>query len=219
MNNVRLIGIVDDHTMFRKGLAALINLFPGYQVIFDAAGGSECLALLKKGLVPQVLLMDIAMPKPDGYEVTAWIKKNLPDIAVLALSTMDNELSIIRMIKSGARGYILKDSDTEELKTAFNEVLALGFYYNDQVSRKIIKSLHDFPVDEEAPGPLLGLTERELQFLKHSCSEKTYSEIAKEMYVSERTIDGYRDALFRKLSIGSRVGLVLFALRNGIAQL
>jgi DNA-binding NarL/FixJ family response regulator len=216
MNNTRHIAIVDDHTMFRKGLAALINLFPGYQVLFDAGGGVECIRQLQTGATPDILLMDIVMPEMDGYTATTWVRDNLPDIRVLALSTMDAETAIIRMIRSGAKGYILKDADPAELKKAFDEVLSLGYYYNDLISRKIIRSVHLFADERQgdAPGRL---SDRELTFLQLACSEKTYGEIAREMFVSERTVDGYRDALFRKLNISSRVGLVLYAIRNGIA--
>jgi DNA-binding NarL/FixJ family response regulator len=219
MNEKCLIAIVDDNTMFRKGLAALINLFPRHQVLFDAGGGNECMAKLKAGCIPHIILMDIGMPQPDGYKVTAWIKDHYPEIRVLALSTMDSESAIIQMIKSGARGYVLKDSDPEDLKTSFDDVLALGYYYNEVVSRKIIKSVHLLAKDDPSPASVLRLTEREIQFLKLACSEKTYTEIAKEMFVSERTVDGYRDALFKKLTISSRVGLVLYALRNNITRL
>lgn len=219
MNEVCRIAIVDDNTMFRKGLAALINLFPHHQVIFDAAGGKQCMDQLAAGNIPHIILMDIGMPKPDGYEVTAWIKDHYPDIRVLALSTMDSEAAIIGMIKSGARGYVLKDSDPDELRTSFKEVLALGYYYNDVVSRTIARSAQLLADNFRGATTTPRLTERELQFLRLACSEKTYLEIAKEMFVSERTVDGYRDALFRKLDISSRVGLVLYALRNKIAEL
>ena len=219
MNNVRQIAIIDDHTMFRKGLTALINLFSGYQVLFEAGSGAECIVHLQKGLIPDILLMDIAMPGMDGYTATAWVRDNHPELRVLALSTMDAETAIIRMIKSGARGYILKDADPGELKLAFDEVLSLGYYYNDLVSRTIIQSVHRSAADNDAGGVLVRLSERERTFLQLICSDKTYAEIAREMFVSDRTVDGYRDALFRKLDIGSRVGLVLYAIRNGIVMI
>jgi DNA-binding NarL/FixJ family response regulator len=216
MNKVRQVAIVDDHTMFRKGLAALINLFPLHEVLFDAGGGEECIQLLRGGPTPDIILMDIAMPGMDGYATTAWIRDNLPDIRVLALSTMDAETAIIRMIRSGARGYVLKDADPDELRKAFDEVLGLGYYYNDHVSRKIVQSVHLLAGDRRAETPG-HLSERETAFLQLVCSEKTYAEIAGEMFVSARTVDGYRDSLFRKLNVTSRVGLVLYATRNGIA--
>src|SRR5258708_2903510 len=144
MNQIRTIAIVDDHLMFRKGLAALINLFPGYQVLFDAGSGEECIRRLQElsGLQPDILLMDIVMPGMEGYAATAWVRDNYPDIRVLALSTMEAETAIIGMIRSGAKGYVLKDADPAELKKAFDEVMSLGYYYNDLVSRKLVQSVH-----------------------------------------------------------------------------
>jgi DNA-binding NarL/FixJ family response regulator len=218
MNKIRQIAIVDDHMMFRKGLAALVNLFPGYRVLWDAGDGAECIQQLEAGGVPDILLMDIAMPGMDGYAVTAWVRDHLPGIRVLALSTMDGETAIIRMIRSGARGYVLKDANPDELKKAFDDLLGLGYYYNDLVSRKIIQSVHLFAEDERNIDAGDRLSDRETLFLQLICSERTYADIAREMFVSERTVDGYRDGLFRKLHIGSRVGLVLYAIRNGIVK-
>ena len=218
MNEIRQIAIVDDHMMFRKGLAALVNLFPGYKVLWDAGDGAECIRQLEAGAVPDILLIDIAMPGMDGYAVTAWVRDHLPGIRVLALSTMDGETAIIRMIRSGARGYVLKDANPDELKKAFDDLLGLGYYYNDLVSRKIIQSVHLFAEDERHIDGGDRLSDRETLFLQLICSERTYYDIAREMFVSERTVDGYRDGLFRKLHIGSRVGLVLYAIRNGIVK-
>lgn len=218
MNDTRYIAIVDDHTMFRKGLMALVNLFPGYQVLFDAVSGEECIRKLQEGAAPHILLLDIAMPVMDGYAVAGWVRDHYPETRILALSTMDAETAIIRMIKNGAKGYVLKDADPTELKLAFDEVLSLGYYYNDLVSRKIVRSVNLLADEKSDIGSMARLSDRELAFLRLACSEKTYQEIAGEMFVSERTVDGYRDALFRKLNVCTRVGLVLYAIRNGIVQ-
>lgn len=210
------IGIVDDNAMFRKGLAALITLFPGCEVLFDAKDGEDCIRRLTEDQVPDILLMDIAMPGMDGYAATAWVRDHFPLIRVLALSTMDAETAIIRMIRCGARGYLLKDADPAELKKAFSEVMSLGYYSNELISRTAAQAIQLSP-DGELPGPRL--TDREVNFLQLVCSEKTYAQIASEMFVSERTVDGYRDSLFRKLNATSRVGLVLYALRNRIVRL
>jgi DNA-binding NarL/FixJ family response regulator len=212
MNDVKKIAIVDDHTMFRRGLCSLINLFPGYTVVLDAANGNDFIRQLDPGMLPDILLLDIAMPEMDGFALATWLKNNHPTIRVLALSTMDSDIAIIRMIKAGARGYLLKDAEPSELRRAFDDVLSLGYYYNDLVSRKLLLS-------SGADVQLERLTDREQTFLKLACSEKTYYEIAKEMFVSERTVDGYRDALFKKLQVTSRVGLVLYAVKNGLIQL
>jgi len=219
MSNIKYIAIVDDHTMFRKGLAALINLFPNYSVLFDAANGQDFIKQLKPRHVPDILLLDIAMPEMDGYATASWVRANHPEIKILALSTMDAETAIIKMIKNGAKGYVLKDAEPAELKQAFDEVLSRGYFYNDLISRKIIQSVNQLTDDKNNLATFARLSERELAFMQLACSEKTYADIAKEMFVSERTVDGYREALFKKLEITSRVGLVMYAIKNGIVKL
>lgn len=218
-NETRHIAIVDDHTMFRKGLISLINLFPGYKVLLDAANGQDFIKQLQSHKVPDILLLDIAMPEMDGYATAGWVKMHHPEIKILALSTMDAETAIIKMIKNGAKGYVLKDAEPAELKRAFDEVMSLGYFYNEQVSRKIIQSINQLAEQHGEFATFAKLSERELSFLRLACSEKTYAEIGKEMFVSERTIDGYRDSLFKKLNITTRVGLVLFAIKNGIVKI
>jgi DNA-binding NarL/FixJ family response regulator len=218
-NNIRNVALVDDHTMFRKGLSSLINLFPGYKVSFDAANGQDFINQLDTQNLPEIVLLDIAMPEMDGFTTANWIRSNHPQIKILALSTMDAESSIIKMIKNGAKGYVLKDAEPAELKRAFDSVLSIGYYYNDFISRKILQSVNQLTEDDNPINTFARLTEKELNFLKLACSEKTYGDIAREMFLSERTIDGYRDALFRKLNVTSRVGLVIYAIKNGLVKL
>lgn len=219
MNPPKYIAVVDDHTMFRKGLISLINLFPNYKVLFDAANGKDFIKQLQPRQLPDILLLDIAMPEMDGYLTANWVTANYPDIKILALSTMDAETAIIKMIKNGAKGYVLKNAEPQELKQAFDDVLNRGFYYNDLVSRKIIQSVNLLADEKSSLHIFSKLTDRELTFLKLACSEKTYAEIAREMFVSERTVDGYRDALFKKLDVTTRVGLVIYAIKNDIVKL
>lgn len=213
------IAIVDDHTMFRKGLCMLVNLFPNYTVLFDAENGKDFIKQLDANNLPKIVLLDINMPEMDGYDTANWIKMHYPEIKILALSTMDAETAIIKMIKCGAKGYVLKDANPDELKLAFNELLAKGFFYNELVTRKILNNVGALVDEGHAMNKLLNLSERESTFLKLVCSEKSYAQIAKEMFVSERTVDGYRDTLFKKLNITTRVGLVMYAIKNGIVQL
>lgn len=218
MSESRQIAIVDDHAMFRKGLCALINLFPNYKVLLDAANGQDLIRQLDPGNLPDIVLLDIAMPEMDGYQTAGWLTTNYPGIPVLALSTMDAETAIIKMIRSGAKGYVLKDAEPAELKQAFDEVLRSGYYYNDLVTRKVMRSVNQLVDDKNDLNAFARLTDRELQFLRLASSEKPYKEIAAEMFVSERTVDGYRDALFKKLNVTTRVGLVMYAIRNGLVQ-
>jgi DNA-binding NarL/FixJ family response regulator len=219
MPNLRYVVIVDDHAMFRKGIEVLINMFPSYRVLFTASDGIDLKRQLNPQQLPDIILMDISMPEMGGYESAEYLRVNYPSIKVLALSTIESESAIIKMIRHGAKGYILKDAEPAELKTAFDEVESLGYYYNDIITRKVMRSINHL-VDEKNHLPLFAsLSERELQFLKLICSEKKYTQIAREMFVSERTVDGYRDALFKKLDLNSRVGLVIFAIKNRLVEI
>ena len=209
--------LTDDHILLRNGLAELVKSL-GHTVLFEADNGKNFIAKLDSKLLPDVVLMDINMPEMDGFETASWIKNNHPEIKVLALSMYDNETSIIRMLKCGAKGYILKDSEPAELKSAIAAVMDKGFYYSDLVSGKLMHAINKLDDESDGLKSLVPLNDRETDFLKHTCSELTYKEIADKMFVSPRTIDGYRDALFEKLQLKTRVGLVMYAIKNGIVN-
>lgn len=209
------IVLVDDHSLLRIGLAQLVQSL-GFTVIFEADDGKEFIEKLQATALPEVVLMDINMPVMDGFETTQWLKQNHPDIKVLALSMYDNENSIIRMLKCGAKGYILKDSEPAELKAAIEDLVNKGYYYSDLVSGKLIHAINKIEDEGSTINTLANLNDREIDFLKYACTEMTYKEIADKMFVSPRTIDGYRDGLFEKLQVKTRVGLVMYAIKNNI---
>ncbi len=210
--------LVDDHVLLRNGLVELVKKF-GNDVLFEADNGKDFIAQLKPTQLPDVVLMDINMPEMDGYDTCQWLKTNYSFIKVLALSMYDNESSIIRMIKCGAKGYILKDCEPNELRRAIDALINKGYYYTDMVSGKLINAINKIEEESSELKNLTKLNERETDFLKYTCTELTYKEIADKMYVSPRTIDGYRDALFEKLGVKTRVGLVVYAIKNGIITL
>ena len=212
MENKIKVALVDDHILLRNGLRGLIDSFNNCTVLYEANNGRDFINKLKAEQIPDIVLMDINMPEMDGYETTLWVKNNHPDIKVLALSMYDNENAIIRMLRAGVKGYILKDCDPSELEYAINSIMTSGFYYTENVTGKLVSIVSKKDSDDE-------LNEREIAFLKLVCSELTYKEIADKMYKGVRTIDGYRDELFEKLNIKSRVGLVLFAIKNGIVTM
>ncbi len=207
------VALVDDHVILRKSLAILIGMLQGFEIVSEAGNGKEFIDQLDKTKLPDIVLMDITMPVMDGVETTKWLKQNKVRIKVIALSMIKNELVIIRMLKNGARGYILKDCEPEELQTALLDVYHKGYYFNEFVTPQ----LQTESEDEKAVIKQM-VNERELEFLRLVCTEKSYKEIADDMASSPRTIDGYRDALFRKLNVSTRVGLVLYALKNDLVR-
>lgn len=209
------VAIADDHTLLRKALAKLISSFDNYAVLFEADNGKEIKNKLTSHIIPDVILLDVNMPEMDGYETAKWVYNNYPQIKVLALSMYSDEKTIIRMLRLGAKGYILKNIDPEELKNALDSIVKKNFYLSDYISGKIISGLHkDVDRHEEE----VTLTEKEKDFLKLICTEMTYKDIAAKMFVSPRTVDEYRNHLFEKLKVKSRIGLVMYAIRNGLVE-
>lgn len=213
------VALVDDHSMLRNGLAILVNELDGYEVVLQSDDGLEFTNnVIQNKLSPDIVLLDVSMPHMDGFETAKWISTNLPLAKILVLSMFDDEKSIIKMIRNGAKGYILKDSEPHELETALHDIVHKGYHYSDLVNGKLIHAVNklDEQSEEERQSKLTG---RELEFLKLSCSEMTYKEIANIMCLSVRTVEGYRDNLFVKLDLKTRVGLVLYAIKHKIFEL
>jgi DNA-binding NarL/FixJ family response regulator len=203
------IAIVDDHALFRSGVASLMAEFDELEVVFEAENGQQLQQAIVKHTPPDVILMDINMPVMDGYASAKWVKQNYPKVRVLALSMFEEDKAVIQMIRCGAGGYVLKESRPRELLEAIKAIHEKGVYINEMVSGKLLRSVTD---KDDLPE----ISKKELQFLKLCCSELTYKEIADQMFVSPRTVDNYREALFLKLNLKSRTGLVLYAIQNGI---
>lgn len=212
--------LVDDHVLMRNGLASVISSFPGYEILFQASNGRAFIEQLNQDNLPHLVLLDITMPEMNGYETAGWLMHHYPLIKVLALSMQQEERSIIRMLRNGAKGYLLKDAEQAELKNAIDAVMNRGIYVNEILYKNILQTLQgNNGIDDLEYQRLIELTEREKEFLRWLCTDKSYKEIAACMYLSPRTIDGYRDQLFDKLKVASRIGLVLFAIKNEIVKL
>lgn len=211
------VALVDDHRLLRNGLSNFIKSNPLFTVIFEADNGMEMKEAIDPQNLPDVILMDINMPLMDGYSATQWLSANHPKVRVLALSMYDGEECIIRMLKCGARGYILKDSEPSELTRAIDEVHRHGFFYSDMISGHMIHLLNANNNDKRRKNDK-NLSEREMELLQLMATELTYKEIAAKMFLSPKTIEGYREGLCDKLQIKTRVGLVLYGVRNGIIK-
>lgn len=212
------IAIIDDHTLFRQGLISLLSEYPEIDIVFEAADGLEMQQRFATArVIPEVILMDITMPVMDGFAATAWVRQQYPDIHVLALSMREDDKAIIRMLRSGAGGYLLKESKALELLNAIKTITEHGHFLNDLVTLRLLRNLQSN--SNSAGGTELELSNNELKFLQLYCSELTYKEIADQMNLSPHTIDNYRQEIFQRFHIKSRTGLVLFALRNELISL
>lgn len=206
------IAIADDHTMFRRGVAEILSKFGDITVIIEASNGRDLITKIENGSTkPDICIVDVSMPEMNGYAATAEIRNRWPEIKILALSMLDSDLNIIQMLRNGAVGYVLKGSSPEELHTAILEVNKNGFYHSEIVTGRMLHKLHDR--DDKLS---MELNDRELQFLSLCCSELTYKEIAERMFLSVRTVDGYREALFKKLNVTTRTGLAIYSIKAGL---
>jgi DNA-binding NarL/FixJ family response regulator len=207
------IGIVDDHQLFLKSLCMMLQSFNNYDVIIEAANGRDLQEKMKTGkTIPEIMLIDVNMPVMDGIATATWINQNYPSVKLVALSQNDGDKTIIGMIKAGCCAYLLKDTHPNELEKALHEIYTKGFY-NADVSNINYRRLLQFEKDS------LNITDKEKTFLQYVCSDMTYKQIAFEMGLSERTVDGYRESLFHKLNVQSRVGLALEAIRRELVIL
>lgn len=205
------VALVDDHTLLSEAIAGLVRRFENFEVVNVSVNGRELVDFVEANpdMQPDVVLMDVKMPVMGGVETTQYLTKHHPEIKVLALSVEEEEGVVMQMIRAGAKGYLLKDTRKSILEQALNEVLEHGYYYTNTVERIVKKT-------ERLKDQEIVLKEREIEFIKHACTEMTYKEIAEKMYLSPKTIEGYRESVFQKLGLKNRTGLVIYAIKNNI---
>ncbi|GEQ86600.1 DNA-binding response regulator [Patiriisocius marinistellae] len=202
--------VVDDHTLLSQAIGGLVNDFKNFETLYLCKNGQELLDKCKNpNFVPDVVLMDVNMPILNGIETTEILKSEYPRVNVMALSVEENEETILKMLRVGAKGYLMKDTKKDILEDALEQLMEKGFYHTNAVSRLLINSLNGTKESS------LQLKDREVEFLKHACTEMNYKEIASQMFLSPKTIEGYRDSVYEKLGIKNRIGLVLFAIKAG----
>src|SRR5690606_13501175 len=160
---------------------------------------------------PQLILLDLSMPVMNGFEIAEWLISNYPCIKIVVLSMLENEEEALKLVRAGIQGYLLKDVEPEEFRAALSIVASGGFFYPNFITRSLVKQLNH---KESESAQRSGLKAREIEFLQLIGTELTYKEIADRLCVSARTVDGYRDHLFEKLQVKSRVGLVMYAIKN-----
>jgi DNA-binding NarL/FixJ family response regulator len=206
--------IADDHDLVLQGFIFMVKSFPFVGSAIGVNNGKGVLKHLKNHH-PDILITDLNMPEMDGIETSQYVLNKYPDIKIIVLSGFNDDNMIYDAIEMGINGYLLKDTKPEELKQAIHDVMAKGFYYNESVVNIMRKGIIK---DSTKPGfqPLQELTEREKQILKLLCQEKTTKEIADEVFLSDRTIEKIRKNLANKLEVKGTVGLVKYAIKNGL---
>ncbi|RXG22396.1 response regulator transcription factor [Leeuwenhoekiella marinoflava] len=205
------VALVDDHTLLSEAIGGLVRQFINFEVVNISVNGKEFINYLENADSdkPDVVLMDVKMPVMGGVETTKYLSKHYPRIKVLALSVEEEESVVMQMIRSGAKGYLLKDTRKSILEQALLEVINYGFYYTNTVERIVSQTENLY--EEEVV-----LKDREIEFIKHACTEMTYKQIAEKMFLSPKTIEGYRESVFQKLGLKNRTGLVIYAIKNNI---
>lgn len=217
MNKKKVCRVIlaDDHVLLRDALATLINSFDDFQVVGVAGNGQETIDLLKKGGGTDLLILDLNMPVKDGFDTAYEVNQLLPDVKILILTMYDSEIALIRLLKMGVRGFLKKDIHPSDLRRALESVAEGGYFYSQQATGKLA-SLLQKTHNKNASLDKAMLNETEIAFLKLASSDLTYKEIAHEMHITPRAIDGLRDGLFEKLDVKSRVGLAIYSVKNGI---
>jgi DNA-binding NarL/FixJ family response regulator len=209
------IGIADDQQLFLRSLVTLVNTFKRFRVITDALNGEELIKKLETGAEkPDIILLDVNMPVMDGVATAQRIAEKFPAIKLVALSMKDDDTTVISMLKAGCCAYLLKDIHPDELEKALEEINSKG-YYNADAANINYRRLIEHKKKQES----VKLNDREMTFIQLACSELTYKQIAAEMHLAERTIDGYRESVFEKLNVQSRVGMAMEAIRRKWVEL
>jgi DNA-binding NarL/FixJ family response regulator len=211
------VAIADDHLLIAKAISSIVEGFKDFGVLYEVENGAALQEKFRQQKnIPDIVLLDISMPVMDGFATAAWLKETHPGVLIMALSVQDDDESLIKMIKSGARGYLHKNVHPAELEKALQTLVNKGMYYPEWATSRVFLKLAG---NGSGDGTDIALTDREKEFLKYTCTELTYKEIGEKMFCSPRTVESYRDALFEKMAVKTRVALALFAVKVGLHKI
>jgi DNA-binding NarL/FixJ family response regulator len=212
------VAIADDHLLIAKAISSIIEGFRDFEVFYEVENGKALQDKFRiEKNIPDIVLLDISMPVMDGFETANWLRENHPEVLIMALSVQDDDEALIKMIKAGARGYLHKNVHPAELEKALQTLVSKGMYYPDWATSRVFLKIGE--PDEQANQRDVIITEREKEFLQYAGTELTYKEIGEKMFCSPRTVESYRNSLFEKLGLKTRVGLVVYAIKNNLVKL
>jgi DNA-binding NarL/FixJ family response regulator len=212
------IVITDDHKLFRKGIAALLEDLEMVNKIYEAGNGEELLRLLKETKpLPDLILLDLNMPEMDGFEATKKLKKQFPEVKIIILTMEDDEQFILHLVNEGVNGYLNKSADTDEVELAIEKVMKMDFYFPDEISKLIFSNLKKF--GKSKIKKKIEFSNQEKRVLELLCHEKTTTEIAEEMELGKRTIESYRKNMLEKTGARNMAGLIIYAMKNKVVEI
>jgi DNA-binding NarL/FixJ family response regulator len=204
--------VIDNHVLITQAIESLVNTFSNFKVLYTCCDEKDLLnKLYDSKNIPDIILLNVDISNIDVFGLIKSIKEKYPNIRIVALSLEENENTISKMLQVDVCCYLLKDAGKSVLEIALKNVVAKGYYYTEKVYAVFRNLLNNKSIIATSE-----LKERELEFMKHVCTEMTYKEISEKMFLSPKTVDGYRSTLFQKLNIKNRTGLVLYAIKNKI---
>jgi DNA-binding NarL/FixJ family response regulator len=219
MDKTSKIILVDDEVLFRKGISFLLTREKNIEVLFEASNGLELIEFLKgNNPKPDIIIMDLKMPFLNGIEATKIIRRDFPEIKIIALTSYDSKSFIANMVDVGAVSYLVKNATPQELFATINEVAEKGFYYSDYVVSIIQKDIISHKKTKCSFDSNF-ITSRELEVLQLICKQKSTIEIGEKLFISPRTVEGHRNNLLLKTESKNIAGLVVFAIQHELVSL
>ncbi|MEO5594875.1 MAG: response regulator transcription factor [Chitinophagaceae bacterium] len=210
------VAIADDHKIFRKGVILSLRPYANIKFVMEAENGQDLIDNLPGEEIPEVILMDLRMPRKDGIEATKYVAKHFPQIHVICLTMFEDERFVSHMMEVGANGYLLKSAEPQEIKKAIMEVVSKGYYLNNFVNRILLKKSHSKQKITPNLSQEITISDRERDVLKYICMEFTAQEIAQKLEVSPRTVEAIKDRLMERFGVKNTAGLVFFAVKNNL---
>lgn len=209
--------IADDHEIFRDGFKLMLTKYPEIELVGEAANGQELIEMAK-ALQPDVVITDIKMPVIDGIEATKKLSEVFPEMGIIALSMYDDDELIIEMLEAGAKGYLIKNAGKEQITEAIKTVYNNDPYYCKTTSHKLTNMIAKSRFNPYKKAAKVEFTEREIEIIEQICKEMTNKEIGDKLFLSVRTVEGHRQKILEKMNVKNTVGLVVYAIKNGLVK-